>query len=154
VKYFSGAATYSRTINVPASLIAPHRRFYLDLGKVAVMAQVKLNGQDLGILWKVPYRVDVTGVLRPGDNDLEVKVVNLWINRLIGDEQLPEDSERNGDGTLKRWPQWLVNGQPSPTGRLTFTTWRLWKKNDPLVESGLIGPVTLTATEKVVLDGN
>jgi hypothetical protein len=153
VKYFSGAATYSRTINVPATLIGENRRFYLDLGEVAVMAQVKLNGQDLGILWKAPYRVDVTGILRPGDNELEVKVVNLWINRLIGDEQLPEDSERNGDGTLKRWPEWLTRGQPSPTGRFTFTSWRLWKKNDPLVQSGLIGPVTLTATERVALGG-
>jgi hypothetical protein len=126
----------------------------LDLGKVAVMAEVKLNGRDLGILWKTPYRVDVTGVFRPGDNDLEVKVVNLWINRLIGDEQLPEDSERNGNGTLKRWPEWLVKDQPSPTGRFTFTSWRLWKKNDALVESGLIGPVTITATEKIVLEGN
>jgi hypothetical protein len=152
VKYFSGAATYSKTIQVPADLIQGQRRWYLDLGKVAVMAQVKLNGQDLGILWKAPYRADVTGVLRPGDNDLEVKVVNLWINRLIGDEQLPEDSERNSDGTLKRWPEWLLQGQPNPAGRFTFTSWRLWHKNDPLVESGLLGPVTLTASENVILD--
>ena len=116
VKYFSGTATYSKTIQVPASLLAANRRFYLDLGQVAVMAQVKLNGQDLGILWKAPYRVDVTGLLRPGDNDLEVKVVNLWINRLIGDEQLPEDSDRNANGTLTRWPEWLHQrpAQPEP----------------------------------------
>jgi len=151
VKYFSGTALYSKTIEVTASLFDENRRFYLDLGKVAVMAEVKLNGQDLGILWKAPYRVDVTGVLRAGGNDLEVKVVNLWINRLIGDEQLPEDSERNSNGTLKQWPEWLAKGQPSPIGRSTFTSWRLWTKNDALVESGLIGPVTLTATEKVIL---
>lgn len=152
VKYFSGTATYSKTIQVPDSLLAANRRVYLDLGQVAVMAQVKLNGQDLGILWKTPYRLDVTALLRPGDNELEVKVVNLWINRLIGDEQLPEDSERNADGTLKRWPEWLLNGQPNPSGRFTFTSWRLWKKNDALVPSGLIGPVTLIATAKVVLE--
>jgi hypothetical protein len=152
VKYFSGAATYSKTIQVPASLTGKNRRLYLDLGQVAVMAQVKLNGQDLGILWKPPFRLDVTALLRPGDNELEVKVVNLWINRLIGDEQLPEDSERNPDGTLKGWPEWLLKGQPSPTGRFTFTSWRLWKKNDPLVPSGLIGPVTLTAAGKVVVE--
>jgi hypothetical protein len=149
VKYFSGTATYSRTIQVPASLIEGNHRLYLDLGKVAVIAQIKLNGQDLGLLWKEPYRVDVTGVLRPGDNDLEIKVVNLWINRLIGDEQLPEDSERNSNGTLKQWPEWLMKGQPSPTGRFTFTSWRLWHKNDPLVESGLLGPVTLQASAMV-----
>ena len=67
----------------------------LDLGKVEVMAEVKLNGKDLGILWKVPYQVDVTTALHPGENHLELRVVNLWINRQIGDENLPEDSKRN-----------------------------------------------------------
>jgi hypothetical protein len=62
---------------------------------------------------------------------------------MIGDEQLPEDSDRNPNGTLKAWPQWLSDGKPSPTGRHTFMTWRLWKQNDPLVESGLLGPVVL-----------
>ncbi len=107
------------------------------------MAQVKLNGRELGILWKPPYRIEVTDALKPGDNALELRVVNLWINRQIGDEQLPEDSDRNPNGTLKSWPAWLAEGKPSPTGRYTFTSWRLWKKNDPLVESGLLGPVTL-----------
>jgi hypothetical protein len=154
VKYFSGAATYAKTITAPAAgLLDGNRSWYLDLGHVAVMAQVKLNGRDLGVLWKAPYRLNVTGLLRPGDNELEIKVVNLWINRLIGDEQLPEDSERNNDGTLKRWPEWLGKGQPSPAGRFTFTSWRLWHKDDALVQSGLIGPVTLTATESIVLDG-
>jgi hypothetical protein len=85
----------------------------------------------------------VTEAAVPGENHLEVKVVNLWINRLIGDEQLPEDSERNGDGTLKQWPAWVNEGKPSPTGRYTFAMWRLWKKNDALQPSGLIGPVTI-----------
>ena len=62
---------------------------------------------------------------------------------MIGDEQLPEDSDRNPDGTLKKWPEWLEQGKPSPTGRFTFTTWRLYKKGDPLVKSGLLGPVLL-----------
>jgi hypothetical protein len=143
VKYFSGTATYDCKVQVPSSLLASHRRWYLDLGKVAVMAEVKLNGKSLGILWKPPFRVDVTDALKSGENKLEAKVVNLWINRLIGDEQLPEDSSRNSNGTLKEWPQWLDSGLPSPTGRTTFTSWRLWHKSDPLVESGLLGPVTL-----------
>ena len=113
------------------------------------MAAVKLNGQSLGTLWKPPFRVDATAALKPGANSLEVKVVNLWINRMIGDEQLPEDSDRNPDGTLKKWPAWLEQGKPSPTGRFTFTTWRLYKKGDPLVESGLLGPVLLRPAEAV-----
>ena len=115
------------------------------------MAQVKLNGQDLGILWKAPFRLDVTEALRPGSNTLELRVVNLWINRQIGDEQLPEDSDRNPSGNLKSWPSWVQEGKPSPAGRYTFTSWRLWKKNDPLVESGLLGPVRLQVTERAVV---
>ena len=107
------------------------------------MAHVKLNGKDLGILWKTPYRVDVSQAIKPGENTLEIEVVNLWINRQIGDEWLPEDSDRNPDGTLKEWPKWLLEGKSSPTGRHTFTSWRLWHKNDPLQPSGLIGPVRI-----------
>jgi hypothetical protein len=114
-----------------------------------VIAAVRLNGKDLGILWKPPYRVDVTGALKAGENTLEVKVTNLWANRMIGDEGLPEDSQRNPNGTLKEWPQWLLEGKPSPTGRYTFTAWRLWNKDDPLIESGLLGPVTLRVAERV-----
>jgi hypothetical protein len=70
---------------------------------------------------------------------------------MIGDEQLPEDSDRNAVGTLKAWPQWLLDGKPSPSGRFAFTSWRLWKKDDPLQESGLLGPVMLQATQRIVL---
>ncbi len=143
VKYFSGTARYSKTIDVSSERLGKDRRIYLDLGDVQVMAMVMLNGKDLGILWKPPYRIDVTEVLKAGKNTLEIGVTNLWINRMIGDEELPEDSERNPDGTLKAWPEWVQAGTPSPTGRFTFTSWRLWKKGDALVPSGLIGPVTL-----------
>jgi len=146
IKCFSGEATYARTVTVPGERLGPDRRLHLDLGSVSVMAEVKWNGRSLGTLWKPPFRIDVTDVARAGANRLEVRVVNLWPNRLIGDEQLPEDSERNPDGTLKRWPQWLANGQPSPAGRFTFTSWRLWKKDEALLESGLLGPVTLRST--------
>jgi len=147
VKYFSGTARYTKTFNVAPTFCAPGRRLFLDLGQVAVMAEVKLNGKDLGILWKPPFRVEVSGVCKSGENLLEVKVVNLWINRLIGDEQLAEDSDRNPSGTLKSWPNWLQEGKPSPTGRYTFTSWRLWKKNSPLQESGLLGPVQIQVKE-------
>ena len=78
-----------------------------------------------------------------------MRVTNLWVNRMIGDETLPEDSSRNPDGTLKEWPPWVREGKPSPTGRYTFTSWRLWKANDPLQPSGLIGPVTLRTVQQV-----
>ncbi|MCX6926444.1 MAG: hypothetical protein NT154_25035 [Verrucomicrobia bacterium] len=65
-----------------------------------VMARVKLNGHDLGLLWHAPFQLDITGALCSGENQLEVRVINLWPNRMVGDEQLPEDSDRNADGTL------------------------------------------------------
>jgi len=143
VKYFSGHATYRTTFVANPKSEIRNPKWYLDLGRVEVMAEVKLNGKDLGVLWKPPFRVEVTDALKPGENTLEVKVVNLWVNRQIGDEQLPEDSDRNPDGTLKSWPQWLLDGKPSPTGRFAFTSWRLWKKNGELAPSGLLGPVRL-----------
>lgn len=146
VKYFSGTATYHCTFSVPAELLGSDRRIELDLGEVAVMADVILNGHHLGVLWKPPFRTDVTSVLRAGENTLEIAVANLWVNRLIGDQQLPPDADRNKNGSLKSWPQWLLDGKPSPSGRYTFTSWELWRKTDPLVESGLIGPVQLRTT--------
>ncbi|MBI5685885.1 MAG: hypothetical protein HZC54_12500 [Verrucomicrobia bacterium] len=141
VRFYSGAAVYRTSFQ--SKIQNPKSKIFLDLGRVAIMADVTLNGKPLGILWKPPFRVDVTDALKAGENKLELRVVNLWINRMIGDEQLPEDSDRNPGGNLKSWPAWLVEGKPSPTGRYTFTSWRLWKKDDPLVESGLLGPVTL-----------
>ncbi len=112
------------------------------------MAEVRVNNRRPTLLWKRPFRLDITGLAKRGENKLEVKVTNLWPNRLIGDEYLPEDSERNPDGTLKRWPDWLLQGKPSPTGRSTFTTWRLWKKTDQPLASGLLGPVRIVPAQE------
>ena len=147
VRFFSGTATYHQTIQVPAELLTRGRRVTLDLGRVEVMARVLLNGIDLGVLWRTPYRVDVTKAVRPNANTLEVEVTNLWPNRMIGDEQLPEDSQRHGNGTLQAWPQWLLEGKPSPTGRFTFASWRLWHGDDALLPSGLLGPVRLESMD-------
>ncbi|MGH8023326.1 MAG: glycosyl hydrolase, partial [Limisphaerales bacterium] len=146
VRHFSGTATYRCQFDLPAELSGPDRRIALDLGNVAVMADVRLNGRALGVLWKPPFEVDVAAALVTGRNSLEIAVANLWVNRMIGDQQLPADAERNENGTLKHWPQWLLDGKPSPTGRFTFATWELWRKNDPLTLSGLMGPVRLRTT--------
>ena len=147
IKYFSGSATYEKSFRYEAArLESGDRRVRLDLGDVKNFATVTLNGKPLGTLWKPPFILDVTDAIKPGENRLQVKVTNLWVNRIIGDEQLPPDVE--WDGThLKKWPEWLVKNQPRPkTGRITFTTWKFWDKNSPLLDSGLIGPVrVLTA---------
>ena len=151
VKYFSGTATYRTRFEVPNGVLAKGRVARLDLGDVAVIAEVRLNGKSLGTLWKPPFRVDVTDALKTGANELEVKVTNLWVNRMIGDEQLPDDSDRNPGGTLKSWPQWLAEGKPSPTGRYTFTSWRMWGKGDALLKSGLLGPVSIQIASQTVV---
>ena len=145
VKYFSGTATYHREIVLPAELFARGLRVWLNLGAVKNIAEVFVNGKPLGVLWKPPFRMEITGGARPGKNQLEIKITNLWPNRLIGDEQLPPDCELEANGALKRWPQWLLEGKPSPTGRLTFTTTHFWKKDDKLLPSGLLGPVIITS---------
>jgi hypothetical protein len=73
-------------------------------------------------------------------------VVNLWVNRLIGDAALPDDSsrERDANGRLIKWPPWVLDGKTSPTGRRSFVTYPLWTRDEPLQPSGLLGPVTLS----------
>ena len=150
VRYFSGTATYRKAFALSAAQLGKNAVVSLDLGTVKNLARVRLNGVDLGVLWKAPFRVDITRAARAGANNLQIEITNLWPNRLIGDEQLPDDREWQGKH-LKAWPQWLLDGKPSPTGRFTFTTWRHWTKDSPLLESGLIGPATLHFGRKIAL---
>jgi hypothetical protein len=154
VKYFSGTATYTKRFNVSANATAGGKRLFLDLGRVEVIAEIKLNGKDLGIVWKPPYRVDITDAVRAGSNDLEVKVTNLWPNRLIGDEQLPPENEYGPNGGILKIPDWYTQGKPKPPGgRVTFTTWKHFDKDSPLLESGLIGPVRLRTAVRRPIEG-
>jgi len=141
IRYYSGTATYRKTI---AWTGAPGAgRVWLNLGTVKNLAEVRLNGRSAGIVWKPPFRVDVTDALRRGENTLEVRVVNLWVNRLIGDERLPADVEWSA-GAPKAWPAWLTDPrQPRTSGRRTFETFPHWKATDSLLPSGLLGPVAI-----------
>jgi hypothetical protein len=124
IRNFSGVATYTAQLEWnPPSDAAAKRPIFLDLGRVEVMAQVKLNGRDLGIVWTPPLRVDATAALKPGANTLEIRVANLWPNRLIADSGLPQDQ------------------------RITSTTWNPFAKDAPLLPSGLLGPVSLLGRE-------
>ncbi|OGD18391.1 MAG: hypothetical protein A2W03_06685 [Candidatus Aminicenantes bacterium RBG_16_63_16] len=168
IKYYSGAAVYRGSFDLPKAAgrrsthVAPEgnsagirsgaekpdgeepARWWLDLGVVKNMARVSLNGRDLGVVWCAPWRVEITGAVKPQGNQLEIKVANLWPNRLIGDEQLPPDCEYGKEGNLLRWPDWFLKGEPRPSpGRLAFSTWKHFDKDSPLLPSGLLGPVTL-----------
>ncbi len=126
----------------------------LNLGDVGVIAEVVVNGRNCGTVWHAPFKVDVTGAVREGDcNDIVVKVTNTWRNRLIGDEQEPDDCEwgipngkagdRVGRG-LKCLPEFLfTNGERPSKGRLAFSVWNYFGVNSELQPSGLLGPVTL-----------
>ena len=146
IKYYSGAAAYRKTFDMPGAHDGggSARRAWLDLGAVKNIARVRLNGRDLGVVWCPPWRVEITGISKPKGNRLEITVANLWPNRLIGDEQLPADCDYGPGGNLSRWPEWLMKGNPRPSpGRYTFTTWKHFGKESPLLPSGLLGPVTI-----------
>jgi len=149
VRYFSGTARYSNDFELAKSMVAPGRAVVLDLGKVKNFAQVTLNGKRLDVLWKEPFRVDVTGLARAGRNHIEIEVTNLWPNRVIGDMQKPDDYKWRGNA-IAEIPQWVTDGAKRPDdGRYTFATWRCFDKDSPLIESGLLGPVVVRSAENV-----
>ncbi|MDP4291305.1 MAG: glycosyl hydrolase [Bacteroidota bacterium] len=121
VKYFSGTGTYTKKINAAAGWFKKGNQLWLDLGDVKNLAEVTVNGKYLGIIWKKPFRVNVTGALKPGENNLTVNVTDLWVNRLIGDMQ------------------------PGIDKKYTYTTMEFYQANSPLLPSGLIGPVNIVS---------
>jgi hypothetical protein len=119
IKHYSGTAVYRTTFDCPTAATGTRQSVYLDLGSVQVVAEVTLNGDPLGTLWTAPWRLEVTRALKPGANALEIRVTNLWPNRLIGDASLPD------------------------TQRLTRTNLNKYAPEAPLLPSGLLGPVRL-----------
>ena len=91
IEYYSGTAVYKKTFDL-ANLPLPSKKpVFLDLGKVNYLARVRLNGNDLGVVWTAPWRVDISGVVKEKGNELEIEVVNTWLNRLVGDAHLPPE---------------------------------------------------------------
>ena len=124
IKYYSGTATYEKTFDLPDALRGSRQHLALDLGEVKQIAEVRLNGKKLGIVWAMPFRVDITDAVKAAGNRLEIEVVNFWPNRIIGDQFLP------------------------PEKRFTRTNIRKLTKDTPLMDSGLLGPVLILAEER------
>lgn len=126
IKFYSGTAVYRKTFELPNdSGFRPHGpRLWLNLGNLRELAEVKVNGTSCGITWSPPFRVDISHAVKPGTNQLEIEVVNFWPNRIIGDDALPQEQRR------------------------TRTNIRKLTKDTKLMKSGLLGPVTLQATEQ------
>jgi hypothetical protein len=120
IKYFSGTATYTKTIHASQSWFQRGAHVWIDLGDVKNLAQITVNGKPLGMVWHPPYRVDVTAALKSGVNKVSIKVTNAWVNRLIGDQQ------------------------PDAIKKYTFTTEKPYKADSPLLPSGLLGPITFS----------
>ena len=151
VKHFSGTATYFTSFQFSEKIKG--QRVLLDLGRVEIIAEVKINEKSLGILWKEPFSIDITKAIINGNNKLEVLVTNLWPNRMIGDEHLPTENEYDETGFIIKFPDWYLAEKPKPGERITFSAWNNFKKTDPLLESGLLGPVRLiTGVEKMMND--
>jgi hypothetical protein len=119
IRYYSGTAVYTQRFQWKGPIA--NDRLYLDLGKVANIAEVKLNGVPCGIAWTYPYRVNISNALKPGSNELTIEVTNTWANRMIGDRRLPEEK------------------------RITRTIAPYRLEGKPLLEAGLLGPVTIVA---------
>jgi len=120
VKYFSGTATYARDIEAPRGWFKAGEKLLLDLGEVKEIAEVTVNGRALDkILWKAPFQIDVTNMLKPGVNHVQIQVTNLWPNRIIGDQQ------------------------PNAKKQYAWLDYRPFRADTPLLESGLLGPVTI-----------
>jgi hypothetical protein len=133
-KYFSGTARYTRSFALDSAALASDHRAYLDLGFVGDIATVRINGREVGVLWKPPYIADISGFLKPGDNLLEVEVTNQWVNRLVGDLKLPPAGRKTYTSVLEG---------PPPAGRDPRSPHRLGgpDADQYLRTSGLIGPV-------------
>lgn len=123
IRYFSGIATYRKNFELPPEMIARGLRLYLDLGDVRVVARAALNGKPLGIAWAAPFRLEITAAARTGANRLEIEVANTWSNRITGDH--------------------------NTTGKKYTNTNLPWKKDTPLLASGLLGPVRIVAAREM-----
>jgi len=122
IKYYSGTAVYKSTFKYTKNDKA--QDLFIDLGKVGVMASVKINGIDIGTTWMFPYKLNANGSVKEGENTIEIEVVNVWRNRMTGDKSLPDANK---------------------------TTWVLVDKITPeeeLIPSGLLGPVTIQVINK------
>jgi hypothetical protein len=127
IKYFSGRAVYRNTFDVPRDRLDADASLELDLGAVQQVARVTLNDRELGILWKPPYSIDITGAVRAGKNTLVVEVANTWTNRLTGDAFLPPE-QRYARSNMRA---------------------SLSRKETPLQPSGLLGPVRIILAKNV-----
>lgn len=159
INYYSGTATYTKVFNLTKDQNETNTNNILDLGTVYIVAKVLVNGKKVAASWMPPFQLDITDFVQVGSNTLEIQLTNLWSNRLIGDERYPANDGGYQLGqhraTSLTMPEWYTNNEPRPAGkRTTFTTAPFYKKNDPLMPSGLIGPVRISFSKTITRNLN
>ncbi len=146
IQHFSGKATYRNKVNLSSDYTVGAKAIILELGTVESVASVTINGRELGTVWTAPYQIDISRALRAGENTIEIEVANHWINRLIGDAAFPDTSGYQPEGNVpeRDMVEWYSANQLPPDGpRRTWATHYFQNADDPLIPSGLIGPVTI-----------
>ncbi|MEO6549365.1 MAG: glycosylhydrolase-like jelly roll fold domain-containing protein, partial [Ferruginibacter sp.] len=158
IKYFSGKATYRKDFTLATGELSNGKAVFLDVGLVKNVATIIINGKKVRTFWKPPFAIEITPYCKAGKNVLQVEVTNLWPNRLIGDEAERDDliwgeevyfthvtPNRKIGRKLQRIPDWVKQNKERPSkNRVTFTTMDFFDKDDPLLPSGLLGPVKLS----------
>jgi len=157
IKYYSGTVSYQNQFSIHE--IDPAETVMVELGEMYDLAEVLVNGKSAGIIWKKPYRIDISSFLKKGNNHIELLITNRWINRLIGDESIATDlkydisNNKFSSGKLMSLPLWLGNNSIKRTDeRYTFTTWKHYGSTDPLADAGLLGPVKITFHKQLQLN--
>ena len=143
IKHYSGTAVYTKQFTISKTELAGNSPIYLDLGEVQQIAELSVNGKKLATLWKPPFAFDIRPALHAGNNEVKIAVTNTWVNRLIGDEALPDTSGYSLVGDTVPWLN--ANQKPPKSERVTFTGYNFFskEKSKVLQTSGLIGPVNL-----------
>ena len=151
IKYYSGTAVYKTNFKLNDIGFGNEDLITLQLGKVNHIAKVKLNGDEIGVVWTAPWQIKIPVSKIKPNNELTIEVTNVWANRLIGDEQEPDDVEwipgqyfTYTGKYMKEFPDWFLNNTQRPSkNRYCFTTWNYFDKDAPLIPSGLLGPVEI-----------
>ncbi|MDP4239644.1 MAG: glycosyl hydrolase [Bacteroidota bacterium] len=157
IKFFSGTAHYKKTFRLNSEQFKPTKRILIDLGEVKNVATITVNQKEVAVIWNPPFSVDITDYCNSGENLLEIAVTNLWPNRIIGDKTQPDDCVWGAirsfppfsiGRNLQVVPDWVKNKAERPSkNRITFCTVDFFKKDTPLLPSGLIGPVQITVED-------
>ncbi|WP_428982716.1 glycosylhydrolase-like jelly roll fold domain-containing protein [Paraglaciecola aquimarina] len=155
IQDYSGTAKYSQNMTIAEQYVKPGTLLTLDLGQVNIAATVIINGKLVATAWVEPYQLDITEFVKVGENQIEIEVANVWVNRLLADQKLPDTSGfkiARWQDPVTKMPKWYTDNQaPPPSERLTFSTQKFMSQDEPRQASGLVGPVQIKLSQSIKL---